>query len=249
MCNKPTLPTTGCFGQQRLYTPSTNHDKYFVKYLLRSMSRANCGIINIHKMLSALLTWSLHLAQYIALLSCALITVSYERHGRSNHRHRDSLFNSVFRLTLKKTSKLLITGLLCGETIGYWPIYSLHSIEIYGHIDTSGKNPWHLQDVVDRHMYNCVWYTFTLMRHESLRMAYIILRQNNRIMRRHHRSMTSKSLMPTAPSCIDNYLYTMEQLARGTWMSCSYMLCATSLFGWGWRNKLCHVDYCGISFC
>ena len=39
----------------------------------------------------------------------AVITVSYEHHGVSNHRQVHCLLNSFPRLTTKKTSKLLIT--------------------------------------------------------------------------------------------------------------------------------------------
>ena len=42
---------------------------------------------------------------------------SHEGHGIANHRHLDLLFNSLFRLTTERISKLHITGLLWGEFI------------------------------------------------------------------------------------------------------------------------------------
>ena len=42
----------------------------------------------------------------------------YERHGVSNYRKLDCLFNSLFKLTRKETSKLRITDLLWKESQG-----------------------------------------------------------------------------------------------------------------------------------
>ena len=48
-----------------------------------------------------------------------------------------------------------------------------------------------------------------------------------------HRNIISKCLMPTAPSCIDDYSYTTEQSAWGTWISRPY---AVDL-----REQLCYL--------
>ena len=41
-----------------------------------------------------------------------LSLISHERHGVSNHQKLDCLFNSLFRITTKESSKLCITGSL-----------------------------------------------------------------------------------------------------------------------------------------
>ena len=60
----------------------------------------------------------------------------------SNHRQLDCLFNCLFNLTTKKTSKLHITGPLWGESTGDWQIARNHeSIPISKHFVTTSMAP------------------------------------------------------------------------------------------------------------
>ena len=64
--------------------------------------------------------WIPSATKVLALLSESLVT-SYELHDISNLWWLDRLFNSLFMLIIKKTSKLnIITGPLWGKTTGDW---------------------------------------------------------------------------------------------------------------------------------
>ena len=69
---------------------------------------------------------------------------------RLNHRHLDSLFNSLFLLRTNKASKLYITNLLCGEsTVVHHkgPVITLQ----WRHNEPHGaENHWHLDCLLNR---------------------------------------------------------------------------------------------------
>ena len=52
--------------------------------------------------------------------SANIIGMPHEHHGISNHQCSNCLFNSFFRITLKKTSKLSIPGSFCRESTDDW---------------------------------------------------------------------------------------------------------------------------------
>ena len=54
-----------------------------------------------------------------------ITVISHERHGVSNHRRLDRLFNSLSTLTKKERSKFRSTGLLWGKSYDWWPVGSL----------------------------------------------------------------------------------------------------------------------------
>ena len=74
--------------------------------------------------MAAIKTWVMALAAVKGVSVCIHITVkSHKRHGISNHRQIDYLFNSFLGLTSAKTPKLGNIGPLRGESAGDWWIF------------------------------------------------------------------------------------------------------------------------------
>ena len=62
--------------------------------------------------------------------SANIIGMPHEHHGISNHQCSNCLFNSFFRIKMKKTSKLSIPGSFCRESTDDWWTPSPHKAPV-----------------------------------------------------------------------------------------------------------------------
>ena len=61
-----------------------------------------------------------------------------------------------------------------------WPNYLLELMGIYVHIKLTTKNPWH-KDIIDRQMYNCIWYLCRYLCGLSLNGWHVLFRITNNL--------------------------------------------------------------------
>ena len=111
------------------------------------------------------------------------------------------------------------------------PNYPLELIGIYVHINTQKKNPWH-KDVVDRQMYNCVWYfcSYPYVLSLNVWLALLCIANN-----RHGVTITTHAIKR-------HFLIWMTTVRQPTkrWRSCVLTLKYTFICVYWWTKQRIH---------